>query len=148
MSKTFGQTSLSDIREVRTHGGDTTTYFCKLTMVFDGEAPEEIKYVARATDVAETGQWVYQQIVAGNFVGEIIDMPEGVDAHTGLPPPDTSVEDTRIERDKRLAATDWTQAADIPQATKDKWVSYRQALRDVPQQSGFPNNIVWPTAPQ
>jgi hypothetical protein len=148
MSRTFGQTTLGGIREVRTHGGDTATYFCKLTMVFDGEAPEEIKYVARATDTAETGQWVYQQIVAGNFAGEIIDMPEGVDAHTGLPPPDTSVEDTRIERDKRLAATDWTQHADIPQATKDKWAPYRQALRDVPQQAGFPETIDWPTPPQ
>jgi hypothetical protein len=148
MSKTFGYTTLSDIRDVRTINGDTTTYFCKLTMVFDGEAPEEIKYVARATDIAETGQWVYQQIVAGNFAGEIIDMPEGVDAHTGLPPPDTSAQDARLERNKRIISTDWTQNADIPQATKDKWAPYRQALRDVPQQAGFPDNIVWPTPPQ
>jgi hypothetical protein len=53
----------------------------------------------------------------------------------------------RRQRDILLAATDWTQAADVPQAIKDKWAPYRQALRDVPQQAGFPENVVWPDAP-
>lgn len=53
----------------------------------------------------------------------------------------------RQERDALLAATDWTQAVDVPQATKDKWAPYRQALRDVPQQAGFPENIQWPDKP-
>ena len=53
----------------------------------------------------------------------------------------------RGERNEKLAATDWTQAADVPQAVKDNYSSYRQALRDVPSQSGFPNEIVWPTQP-
>lgn len=52
-------------------------------------------------------------------------------------------------RDRRgvlLVASDWTQVAD---ATVDQaaWAAYRQALRDVPQQAGFPENVVWPTAP-
>jgi Phage tail assembly chaperone protein len=54
----------------------------------------------------------------------------------------------RAQRDRFLAATDWTQAADIPQATRDKYVAYRQALRDVPQQPGFPDNIQWPVKPE
>lgn len=54
----------------------------------------------------------------------------------------------RAERNAKLAATDWTQAADVPQAVKDNYVSYRQALRDVPNQSGFPNEITWPDEPQ
>ena len=49
--------------------------------------------------------------------------------------------EARAERDRLLAATDWSQAADVPQATKDLWAPYRQALRDVPEQSGFPTNI-------
>ena len=53
----------------------------------------------------------------------------------------------RTKRDNLLAQTDWTQAVDVPQATKDLWVAYRQALRDVPQQSGFPTEIVWPVKP-
>lgn len=54
----------------------------------------------------------------------------------------------RAQRDRLLTATDWTQAADIPQATRDKYVAYRQALRDVPQQPGFPDNIQWPVKPE
>jgi len=54
----------------------------------------------------------------------------------------------RQQRDQLLTATDWTQAADIPQAIKDKYAAYRQALRDVPQQPGFPDNIQWPVKPE
>ena len=53
----------------------------------------------------------------------------------------------RAERNTKLGATDWTQAADAPQSVKDIYAPYRQALRDVPTQSGFPNQVVWPTSP-
>lgn len=53
----------------------------------------------------------------------------------------------REERNAKLAATDWTQASDVPQSVKDSYASYRQALRDVPTQSGFPNQVVWPESP-
>jgi hypothetical protein len=54
----------------------------------------------------------------------------------------------RAERNCLLSETDWTQVADVPQTTKDKWAAYRQALRDVPQQTGFPDNIQWPSKPE
>ena len=53
----------------------------------------------------------------------------------------------RAERDRRLTATDWTQLADIPTATRTKWAAYRQSLRDVPQQPAFPHEISWPVKP-
>lgn len=53
----------------------------------------------------------------------------------------------REERNKLLAETDWTQALDVPQATREAWAAYRQALRDVPQQPGFPTNVTWPIRP-
>lgn len=53
----------------------------------------------------------------------------------------------RAERDQLLVETDWTQMPDVPQVLKDKWASYRQALRDVPQQPGFPETVSWPTKP-
>lgn len=55
--------------------------------------------------------------------------------------------EVRAERNAKLVATDWTQASDVPQAVKDSYAPYRQALRDLPTQSGFPNEIVWPVAP-
>ena len=53
----------------------------------------------------------------------------------------------REKRDDLLLETDWTQNPDVPDATKAKWQTYRQALRDVPSQSD-PYNITWPTKPQ
>ena len=52
----------------------------------------------------------------------------------------------RRERNLLLAVSDWTQ---LPDSTADKavWITYRQALRDVPAQPGFPDTIVWPDAP-
>jgi hypothetical protein len=52
----------------------------------------------------------------------------------------------RLRRDRLLAASDWTQASDAP-VDQAAWATYRQALRDVPQQAGFPDNITWPEEP-
>lgn len=52
----------------------------------------------------------------------------------------------RTDRDKRLADTDWTQVADAP-VNKQAWATYRQALRDIPLQAGFPWNVSWPSEP-
>ena len=57
-----------------------------------------------------------------------------------------AAEQVRNERDRLLAASDWTQIADAPVVSLE-WQSYRQALRDVPQQSGFPDSVEWPVAP-
>ena len=61
---------------------------------------------------------------------------------------DRKAAEVRQERNKKLTATDWTQTADVPQAVKDSYVTYRQALRDVTAQSGFPWTITWPVEPQ
>lgn len=50
----------------------------------------------------------------------------------------------RQERDILLAKTDWTQAKDIADSVSTSWVTYRQALRDVPAQPLFPWIIEWP----
>jgi hypothetical protein len=69
-----------------------------------------------------------------------------------VPPPPPSVDElaaaVRAERDRLLAASDWTQLPDVPEATRTAWATYRQALRDVPEQAGFPENVVWPTKPE
>jgi hypothetical protein len=52
----------------------------------------------------------------------------------------------RQERSTKLKDCDWTQAADSP-VNKETWATYRQSLRDVPTQEGFPWTITWPTEP-
>ena len=51
----------------------------------------------------------------------------------------------RNDRDRRIALTDWTASTDVTMTAE--MTTYRQALRDVPAQAGFPNTITWPEAP-
>jgi hypothetical protein len=51
----------------------------------------------------------------------------------------------RAQRDRLLSGSDWTQVADAP-VDKVVWATYRQALRDLPEQEGFPN-IEMPSQP-
>lgn len=59
---------------------------------------------------------------------------------------------TRFNRKKLLANSDWTQLPDARKAMgSDKaaeWDTYRQALRDITTQEGFPLEIEWPTKPE
>lgn len=65
-----------------------------------------------------------------------------------LPGPDygAMADDVRKQRNDLLAACDWTQVADAP-VDKEAWAAYRQALRDITAQEGFPLSIDWPVAP-
>jgi hypothetical protein len=71
----------------------------------------------------------------------------GIDAKTA--------EGVRNERNNRLAATDWRVTYEAEKAAVDGlgmqlptvWSDYRQALRDVPSQAGFPHEVTWPTEP-
>lgn len=52
----------------------------------------------------------------------------------------------RGERNQKLSECDWTQVADAP-VDQSAWAEYRQALREIPKQAGFPWEITWPTPP-
>jgi len=53
----------------------------------------------------------------------------------------------RSQRNALLSQSDWTQVPDAP-VDQQAWAEYRQALRDLPLQSGFPTDINWPTKPE
>lgn len=53
----------------------------------------------------------------------------------------------RSVRNRRLAESDWTQVSDAP-VDKAAWAAYRQELRDITAQAGFPHSVVWPTKPE
>jgi len=80
---------------------------------------------------------------SGNYVYEIDQ--DGIDQ---------SIKDQwvwlREQRDKKLAACDWTvTVSDRPMSDEKKaeWVVYRQALRDLPSTVTDPTNVTWPTPP-
>ncbi len=55
----------------------------------------------------------------------------------------------RSDRDRRLAKTDWRVIKVLEEGSLQDfdWAAYRQMLRDVPSQGGFPWNVTWPTEP-
>lgn len=57
--------------------------------------------------------------------------------------------EVRGQRDAALRGCDWTQSPDSPLTSTQKtaWGTYRQQLRDLPAQAGFPDAVNWPTAP-
>ena len=101
-------------------------------------------------------------IIADGIVTNVImgSLPESIPCENGVgigwsydgvnfipPAPESpTAQDIRAERDYLLAASDWTQVADAP-VDRSAWATYRQALREVPEQAGFPENVAWPQTP-
>lgn len=56
----------------------------------------------------------------------------------------------RAERDMKIAETGYLAMPDYPLSDEDKAavMAYRQALRDIPSQEGFPRKVVWPSEPK
>lgn len=94
-------------------------------------------FTASPNDNVDYGREVYQKIINGEF-GEIAPYEVNIELESEM---------IKDQRNRLLEQSDWTQLPDVPQSLKDLWVPYRQALRDVPQQEGFPLNVVWPTPP-
>ena len=93
------------------------------------------------------------------FIGECDDDAELIDgflkvldeaevAHEQQAEADSQAHRVRVNRTLRLQASDWTQGKDIANEVSTAWATYRQALRDVPSQEGFPWNVTWPETPE
>lgn len=80
------------------------------------------------------GAWVYEWTITEKTSEQIAKY----DADTAT--------EVRASRDEKLTESDWTQVADAP-VDQAAWATYRQALRDIPAQAGFPNTIDWPVKP-
>jgi len=105
--------------------------------VFNGPQAQPTRYQVAYRDGVEQvdGKWYTKFAVA--------DM--GDEAKAALD--EQQAASMRSERSRRLAESDWTQVEDSP-VDKAAWAIYRQALRDVPAQSGFPWDVAWPSQPE
>lgn len=97
-----------------------------------------------------TGEtYAYDEATQIEYVASAVhdaDMEEVSGPPEKVVPPMTA-EEARRKRNRLLASSDWTQMPDSP-VDASVWSTYRQALRDVTLQEGFPENIVWPTKPE
>lgn len=56
----------------------------------------------------------------------------------------------KADRDRMISSTDWVVTKSLEEGTSipTEWKNYRQALRDIPSQEGFPFDIQWPKVPE
>jgi hypothetical protein len=89
------------------------------------------------------------KLVNGELVGltqQEIDDRKAEEAQALLEMAARKPEEARTQRNTLLMASDWTQVADAP-VDQSAWATYRQALRDITAQEGFPESINWPVQP-
>jgi hypothetical protein len=103
-----------------------------LVRVFTSPQPEvsNAQKLAESTPVFESDRWTQVWSVVDKSAEETASEAASV----------------REQRNALLAASDWTQLADAV-VDKAAWATYRQALRDIPLQAGFPYNVVWAVTP-
>jgi hypothetical protein len=105
-------------------------------VVFEGPQAQPTRYQVAFADGVEQidGKWYTKHSVA--------DMDDDAKAAKDA----EQAKAVRADRNTKLADSDWTQLADST-ADKAAWATYRQALRDITAQAGFPWTIDWPAQP-
>ena len=105
-------------------------------VVFEGPQAQPTRYQLAFADGVEQidGQWFTKYSVAD------------MDADAIAAKDAEQAKAIRDQRNTKLTESDWTQVADAP-VDKQAWATYRQALRDITIQTGFPWEITWPDAP-
>lgn len=112
-------------------------------------APYETSQRAGIEEV--NGQWFTKYVVGPTFTdttdedGNVTTAAEHEAAYRQRID-DEAAKRVREERTKLLSNTDWTQLVDAP-VDASPWATYRQELRDITDQPGFPHDVTWPTEP-
>ena len=107
--------------------------------VFEGPQPTPTRYQIAYRDGVEQdaeGRWFTKYSLA-EMDAEAIAAKDAEQAKS-----------VRQQRNDKLKDSDWTQLMDSPESNKAAWATYRQALRDVPKQAGFPWDVQWPEQPK
>ena len=110
------------------------------------------KHIVRDGEVQnDEGQWIQNFVEQDMFkdttnqAGEAVTKAEQETAYQATLDANAAAS-VRSRRDGLLAETDWKGLSDVTMSSD--WATYRQALRDVPSQSGFPHDITWPEKPE
>jgi hypothetical protein len=120
-----------------------------LDPVFETPAPTVTRYQTAYKDGTEQdskGNWVWKWSIGPVFTdNEEATAAEQQAAYVAKIDADAA-KAVRSTRDAKLAETDWTALSDVTMSPE--MAAYRQALRDVPSQAGFPHEITWPNKPE
>ena len=96
------------------------------------------------------GKWYTKYVLGPTFIDTVVDgvTTTALQHETAYKAQKDAeqAKNVRATRDAKLAECDWTQVADAP-VDKATWATYRQALRDVTAQEGFPWTVTYPEKP-
>lgn len=126
-----------------------------MEVVYTSEGNPTMHIGARLPYEGETVEAVVEMYAPVRYWEElktpIVPVDKGQSGTVVVPPPYVpSPADVAISRrNALLAESDWTQLADVPLSAemKSQWATYRQQLRDLTDQPGFPDSINWPAKP-
>ena len=133
-----------DVKNLQWANAEHTVINCEVD--FDDVREEYVPFSATATDMYEHTIEIFNRCLSGEF-GEVKEYEP--------PPPPTEeqlAEMVRYQRDELLKELDVIVSnplrfASFTDEQKAELATYRQALLDVPQQAGFPSEVVWPEKP-
>ena len=99
-------------------------------------------------DLTKIKLWPYNK--QKYAVGQTVAMKQYKIVEIPAPSIEEVAAQVRSQRDAMIAETDYLMISDYPISDEDKALveTYRQALRDIPEQEGFPSEVQWPVAPQ
>jgi hypothetical protein len=145
MSKIF---TVDDVQQVTLIRNMLAVDAVWCTILFKG-CENPVKFYASPTEENPFQREMYARLKSGDF-GEIVDGTG--DHYVTMPKSQEILEQEALDlRTKLLVESDF---ADLPvtqaklsDAQKTAWTTYRQALRDITDQQGFPWDVQWPTKP-
>ena len=117
----------------------------EITAVNMPAASSDMKIVAEGTPVEKSGKWTQVWEEKDRFTTDSDGTKADKEAAYQVQLDNQAAKTVRFERDEKLKDTDWMGLSDVTMSSA--WATYRQALRDVPAQSGFPHRITWPNEP-
>lgn len=104
------------------------------------------QYVARNGVVQDAkGNWVTAWEVREMFSTDAEGTKAEKEAAYQAGLDEAAAKSVRDERDRKLAETDWMALSDVTMSAE--MTTYRQALRDITAQAGFPHSVTWPEKP-
>lgn len=130
-----------------------TLDFLGVDPIFESPRPQTTVYQTTYQNGVEQdakGNWVWKWEIGPVFQdttdmdGNVVTAAQHEAAHKARVDASVAAQ-VRATRDQRLAKTDWMALSDVTMSPE--MAAYRQALRDVPSQAGFPHNVAWPTDP-
>ena len=132
---------------------------------YQGQEPQELPNRIRLSDGrtrTDFSTFTEEEIVDAGFTGpyERPEYDEEIETQswdselgdwiTTQIPDEVFWERLRAQRNYMLASSDWSQLSDAPLSSSKKtdWATYRQALRDLPENTEDPKEVTWPLQPQ